>query len=248
MPDDLIETRNARGNEARKIDEWSVRLPGGKKAKFDVTMKYEHGLCVFILKSTHPDFQDISLMDSDLNALKAKLDIHVKSVISDKLSTNWMPSTLIEITHRTHNANRLNEDIRFSLSLRMRRVELLNEKPQGNFPSATVRDAFSQETLALRSHSDDFSALKPKSGSLRDPEVLSYLSHTASRDGEKEFGRLVVAGDGAREQIFLEAVERFATQLSDRLTQSRIDLQGFPGPADLIEIARQAAESGYPCP
>jgi hypothetical protein len=65
--EDLIRARNTRTGEARKIDEWSVQLPGGLRARFDVTMRYEHGMCLFGVRSDHPDFCDVHLVDSDVN-------------------------------------------------------------------------------------------------------------------------------------------------------------------------------------
>lgn len=242
MSEDVIQTRNTRTGDARKIDEWFVLLPGGKKAKFDVTMKYEHGLCVFGLKSDHPDFKDIALSDSDLNELKSQLDHHVKRVIADSLSEGWVPASVIEVTHSSFQSRRRYDDITFRLALKVRRVEHLDRPAEGNFPVATVRDDFRQEDLALRAHSDDFSAQKPKSGSLLDPEVTAWLAHPMSRDGESGFGRCVVQGDGDPEFAFLKALERFAENLSDRLSPGRVAVQGFPAPIDLVEMARRASE------
>lgn len=242
MSEDLIQTRNTRTGDARKIDEWSVLLPGGKRAKFDVTMKYEHGLCLFGLKSDHADFKDVNLADSDLNALKSKLDLHVKRVIADSLSEGWVPASVVEVIHSTHQSHRRFDDMTVRLTLKLRRVEQLDHPADGNFPVATVRDDFRQEDLALRAHSDDFSAQKPKSGSLVDPEVTAWLAHPMSRDGESGFGRCVVQGDGEAEFAFLRAIERFAENLSDRLSPGRVAVQGFPAPIDLVEMARRASE------
>lgn len=243
MSNDLIQTRNTRTGDARKIDEWFVVLPGGKKARFDVTMKYEHGLCLFGLKSDHPDFSDMKLADSDLNELKSLLDVHVKRVIEDRLSEGWVPASIVEISHKATEARRAYDDVTFRLTLRMRRVEHLDRKAPGNFPVVTVRDDYRQEDLALRAHADDFSAQRPKSGSLVDPEVQAWISHPLSRDGETGFGRCVVHGDGSAEEVFLRSLERFADHLADRLSPGRVEVQGFPAPVELIEMARLAVKA-----
>lgn len=242
MTDDLIETRNTRTGDARKIDEWSVRIPGGVKVKFDVAMKYEHGMCVFLLKSQHPDFKDIALMDADINELKVKLDAYVRMMIEDKLSDGWVPASVVEVIHKLHQPSRASDNLTLRMTIQVRQVEKLAKKHDGNFPVATIRDEYRQETVALRAHSDDFSDQRPKSGHLTNPEVKAWLAHPVSRDGEKGFGRAVIEGDGSKEQAFIKAIERFATGVSDRLTQGRIDTLGFPEPAELMDIVQRAID------
>lgn len=238
--EDLVRARNTRTGEARKIDEWSVPLPGGDRARFDVTMRYEHGLCVFSVRSDHPDFKWVRPHDSDLNRLRALLSEEARGVIDGRLSEDWDPATLLEISHKTSDRREGTIGTDFSLSVRLRPVERRDTPREGNMPVATIRDAHRQEKVVLRGHAEDFTPLRPRSGSLTDPEVKAWMSHPISRDPERGLGRIVRHGDGAAELALLGALDGFARQLSDRLSPDRIDREGVPDPSDLVELMREA--------
>ncbi len=238
--EDLVRARNTRTGEARKIDEWSVPLPGGDRARFDVTMRYEHGLCVFAVRSEHPDFRGVRPHDSDLNQLRALLAEEAREVIEGRLSEDWDPATLLEISHKTADRREGMIGTDFSLSLRLRPVERLGRPQEGNMPVATIRDAHRQEKVVLRGHAEDFTPLRPRSGSLTDPEVKAWMAHPISRDPERGLGRIVRQGDGAAERELLRALDAFATGLSGRLSPDRVAREGVPDPHELVELMRDA--------
>lgn len=241
--EELVRARNTRTGEARKIDEWSVSLPGGDRARFDVTMRYAHGVCVFSVKSDHPDFKGVRPQNSDLNKLRADLSQEAREVIEGRLSEDWEPATMLEISHGTAEREEGTIGTDFSLSLRLRPVEQLNRPQGGNMPLATIRDAYRQEKVVLRGHAEDFTPLKPRSGRLTDPEVRDWMAHPISRDPEKGLGRIVCQGDGAAERELLRALEGFATGLSDRISPDRIAREGVPGPDDLVDLMRDATRA-----
>lgn len=241
--EDLIRTRNTRTGEARKIDEWSVQLPGGQRARFDVTMRYEHGICLFGLLSDHPDFGDVHLVDSDMNSLRAALGAEVRRVIEGRLSEGWLPSAQLEVRHHLKDRSISAADLEFSLRLRLRAVDLLDAPPSGNFPTVTVRDPHRQERVTLRAHSEDFAALKPRSGKLTDPEVMAWLSSPVSRDEPSGLGRTVRPGSGAEERALLAALDRFASALSDRLAPDRVAREGIPDAQALVRMMDCAVQA-----
>lgn len=238
--EDLVRARNTRTGEARKIDEWSVPLPGGDKARFDVTMRYEHGLCIFAVRSEHPDFRGVRPHDSDLNRLRALLAEEARAVIEGRLSEDWDPATMLEISHKTAERREGTVGTDFSLSLRLRPVERRDTPQEGNMPVATIRDAHRQEKVVLRGHAEDFSPLKPRSGALTDPEVKAWMAHPVSRDPEKGLGRIVNHGDGSQERELLRVLDAFATGLSGRLSPDRVAREGVPDPYELVELMRGA--------
>lgn len=241
--EDLVRARNTRTGEARKIDEWSVPLPGGDKARFDVTMRYEHGVCVFAVRSEHPDFKWVRPHDSDLNRLRALLAEEARAVIGGRLSEDWDPATMLEISHKTAERREGTVGTDFSLSLRLRPVERLDKPHEGNMPVATIRDAHRQERVVLRGHAEDFTPLRPRSGSLTDPEVRAWMSHPISRDPETGLGRIVTTGDGAAERALLGALDAFARHLSDRLSPDRVDREGVPNPDELVALMWEATRA-----
>ena len=242
--DDLVRARNTRTGDARKIDEWSIPLPGGDKARFDVTMRYEHGLCIFGVRSDHPDFRGVSPSDSDLNRLRATLAEEARHVIDGRMSEDWDPATMLEISHKTSDRREGTIGTDFSLSLRLRPVERREVPQEGNMPMAIIRDAYRQEKVAIRGHGEDFAPLKPRSGSLTDPEVKAWMSHPISRDPERGLGRIVRHGDGAAEHALLRVLESFATGLSDRLSPDRVAREGIPDPYELVDLMREATGPG----
>jgi hypothetical protein len=242
--DDLVRARNTRTGDARKIDEWSVQLPGGDKARFDVTMRYVHGVCVFGVRSDHPDFQGVRPQDSDLNQLRVELAEEARHVIEGRLSEDWDPATMLEISHKTSERREGTIGTDFSLSLRLRPIERRDEPQEGNMPLAIIRDAYRQEKVAIRGHAEDFTVLKPKSGSLTDPEVKAWMSHPISRDPDRGMGRIVRGGDGTQERELLRVLDAFATGLSDRLSPDRVAREGIPAPYELVDLMRAAAEPG----
>lgn len=240
--EELIRARNTRTGDARKIDEWSVQLPSGDRARFDVTIRYEHGVCVFSVKSDHPDFKGVRPQDSDLNRLRAELSREAREVIEGRLSEDWDPATMLEISHKTSERKEGTIGTDFSLSLRLRPVERLDRPQEGNIPVETIRDAYRQEKVAIRGHSEDFTAFRPKSGSLTDPEVKAWMAHPISRDSERGMGRIVNQGDGFAERELLRALDAFATGLSGRLSPDRVAREGVPDPYELVELMREATK------
>lgn len=244
--EELIRARNTRTGDARKIDEWSVQLPGGDRARFDVTIRYEHGVCVFSVKSDHPDFKGVRPQDSDINRLRAELSREAREVIEGRLSEDWGPATMLEISHKTSERREGTIGTDFSLSLRLRPVERLDRPQDGNMPVATIRDAHRQEKVVLRGHGEDFAPLKPRSGSLTDPEVKAWMAHPISRDPDQGLGRIVNHGDGAAERELLRALDAFATGLSGRLSPDRVAREGVPDPYELVELMREATHAPDP--
>jgi len=238
--EELVRARNTRTGDARKIDEWAVHLPGGDKARFDVTIRYDHGVCVFSVRSDHPDFRGIRPQDSDLNRLRAELNEAAREVIEGRLSDDWGPATMLEISHKTSERREGTIGTDFSLSLRLRPVERRDAPQEGNMPLAIIRDAYRQERVAIRGHGEDFTPLKPRSGSLTDPEVKAWMAHSISRDPEKGLGRIVNHGDGNAERDLMRTLDAFAHMLSDRLSPDRIAREGVPDPYELIDIMRGA--------
>lgn len=243
--EELIRARNTRTGDARKIDEWSVPLPGGDRARFDVQIRYEHGVCVFSVRSDHPDFKGVRPQNSDLNLLRAELAREARDVIDGRLSEGWDPATLLEISHKTDERKEGTVGTDFTLSLRLRPVERLGQPSSGNMPIARIRDAYRQEKVVLRGHAEDFTPLKPRSGALTDPEVKDWMAHPIARDPEKGLGRIVTHGDGAAERELLRALDAFATGLSDRLSPDRVAREGIPDPYELVELMQGAT---HPAP
>lgn len=238
--EDLVRTRNTRTGDARKIDEWSIPLPGGLKAKFDVFMRYEHGMCVFSVESNHPDFLGVRPFDTDLNRLRHSLGLEAKTVIEGRLSEDWTEAAVLEVQHRLRSWREGARDLDFELKLRFRAMEVHDIQQTANIPVATVRDAHRLERLVIRSHREDFRGMRPKSGGLTDPEVLAWLSSPASRDSETGLGRTVRRGDGEAELRLLKTLQAFSTRLSDRLSPDRVDIEGFPDPEVLVDLMREA--------
>jgi hypothetical protein len=241
--EELVRARNTRTGEARKIDEWSVPLPGGDKARFDVTMRYEHGLCIFAVRSEHPDFKGVRPHDSDLNRLRALLAKEAREVIEGRLSEDWDPATLLEISHKTSDRREGAIGTDFSLSVRLRPVERRDIPQEGNMPVATIRDTHRQERVVLRGHAEDFTPLRPRSGSLTDPEVKAWMGHPISRDPERGLGRIVRHGDGTQERELLRVLDAFATGLSGRLSPDRVAREGVPDPYELVDLMREATRA-----
>lgn len=239
--EELVRARNTRTGDARKIDEWAVHLPGGDRARFDVTIRYVHGVCVFSVKSDHPDFKGVRPQNSDLNLLRAELTHEAREVIKGRLSEDWDPATMLEISHKTSERREGTIGTDFSLSLRLRPVERLGRSQEGNMPLATIRDAYRQEKVAIRGHGEDFAPLKPRSGSLTDPEVKAWMAHPISRDPDQGLGRIVPHGDGSAEQALLRVLDSFATGLSDRLSPDRVAREGIPDPYELVDLMRDAS-------
>lgn len=242
MPDEeLVRARNTRTGDTRKIDEWSVHLPGGDRARFDVTIRYEHGLSMFSVRSDHPDFKGVRPQDSDLNRLRAELTEEARQVIEGRLSEDWDPATMLEISHKTSERREGTIATDFSLSLRLRPVEARDTPNTGNLPLATIRDAYRQEKVAVRGHGEDFTPFRPRTGNLTDPEVKAWLAHPVSRDPETGLGRIVTPGDGRAEHALLRALDAFATGLSNRLSPDRVAREGIPAPSELVALMRDAA-------
>lgn len=240
---ELVRARNTRTGDARKIDEWSVHLPGGDRARFDVLIRYEHGVCLFSVRSDHPDFRGVRPQNGDLNLLRAELAEEAREVIEGRLSEGWDPATMLEVSHKTSERKEGTVGTDFTLSLRLRPVERLGQPSSGNMPIARIRDAYRQEKVVLRGHGEDFGPLKPRSGALTDPEVKAWMAHPISRDPERGLGRIVNRGDGARERELLRVLDAFATGLSDRLSPDRVAREGVPDPYELVGLMREAARA-----
>lgn len=238
--EDLVRTRNTRTGDARKIDEWTVPLPGGEKARFDVAMRYDHGICTFSVRSDHPEFRNVHPHDADLNRLREKLAMEARSVIADKMGEGWTPASMLEISHQDREHPKRSGNRRFSLNLTVRRVERRKEMEPGNLPVLTVRTPWQREKVVIRAHSEDFSAMEPSSGRLTDPEVRDWLSHPISRDARAGMGRVVTEGDGSAEARLIDALEAFSRELSDRLAPGRVAIEGIPAPKDLVALMQAA--------
>jgi hypothetical protein len=148
---------------------------------------------------------------------------------------------MLEISHKTSDRREGTIGTDFSLLLRLRPVERRDAPQEGNMPLAIIRDAYRQEKVAIRGHGEDFTPLKPRSGSLTDPEVKAWMAHPISRDPERGLGRIVRHGDGASEQALLRALDAFATGLSDRLSPDRVAREGIPDAYELVDLVRYAS-------
>jgi hypothetical protein len=203
-------------------------------------MKYQDGLCFFGLETDHPSFDVTGFIDEDINALRGKLNAYAKSVIEDTLSENWDKATHLEIRHGIRSSV---TGTYFQLSINLRPVELLREEnAQGNIQVATIRDEHRQSDQVIRSHKDDFSSLKPKQGSLQDPDVKSWLSNPASRDEERGLGRIVTVGTGTEEADLIKTLEAFSSNLSDRLSPQKTSDLGIPELEELIGLMTSAVQ------
>ncbi|MCE6958489.1 hypothetical protein LAZ40_05425 [Cereibacter sphaeroides] len=236
---DGIRTRNTRTGDPRKIDEWSVKLPGGKKAAFDVSMIYEDGTAVFSVRSEHPDFKNCRFVNPDLNALREELDIHVREVIRRTISADWEPARKVEVSHRTRGRE---GEMWFDLELRIHDIEWMPGERVGNRGETVIRNEHRQEVVVQRAQTDDFSDMIPKSGSLTDPETMAIMRSPLWREPDAPMTRLVLPGRGAEATDMLAALERFGALLAARTAPAAVSLSGFPTPADLVELMREAAE------
>lgn len=234
----VVKIRNRKGGGGRKIDEWTVALPGGKKASFDVLLEYQDGVAVNVVQGSAPHFQDCRLFDSDLNRLIEKLEAHVEQVIASEISIGWSPAHVVETRVRNQCAGP--EGRRFSLSINLQTVEHRPEDRVGNLGETVVRSKHSQKIVVQRGHEDDFAGLEPKSGSLLDPEVAAWMSSPLWNEPGDDASRVVVPQAAETTLTLVDALEDFGMRLARRLSFSEVSRNGMPAPEDLIDIMRAA--------
>ena len=240
MDDGDVEMQNTRTGKARKIDDWSMLLPGGRRAKFAVLMKYKDGRAYFMVESDHPIYGEISIMDDDLNALRGRLSERMNALIEKERSEGWAPATQVELRHSLSDNDHMG--IWFNLSVKLNEVEIIPDEARGNHGEITVRAKYTQKTVLEREHDTDFGALCP-SGSLQDPEVKAWMNSPLRNEESRGLARTIVR-EGQGDALELARVlEAFSEILGRRVGPMRAGIEGLPASEDLIDMMRAAVEN-----
>lgn len=239
MDDGDVEMQNTRTGKARKIDDWSMRLPGGQRAKFAVLMKYKEGRAYFMVESDHPIYGEISIIDDDLNVLRERLSAQMSELIEKERSEAWSPATQVELRHSLGDKDHMG--IWFNLSLKLNEVEVIPDEPRGNYGEITVRAKYTQKTVLEREHDADFGALRPLGG-LQDPEVKAWLNSPLRHEESRGLARTVVREGQGDPLALARTLEAFSEILGQRVGPMRTGIEGFPPSEDLIDMMRMAVE------
>lgn len=238
MTQQRIRTRNTRTGDPRKIDEWSVKLPGGKSAKFDVLLQYGDVGAMFTARSSHPDFAQLRPQASDLNMLIDDLEVLTDQVIERSISADWAEGRKLEV--RKHLRNRSTGDVSFSLSVNLLDVEFMPGARVGNRGETSIRTEHRQEVVVQRALTDDFSDIRPASGNLMDPEVRAYLNSPLCGEENEEVTRSILPGREADAVALMEALDRFGGLIAARLAPHALSTDGMPVLSDLCDLMREA--------
>ncbi|MFG6080324.1 hypothetical protein ACEUZ9_000874 [Paracoccus litorisediminis] len=239
---DLIRTRATRMDDARKIDEWTVKLPGGESAKFEVGLKYVDGTGFFSVKSEHPNFKDLRLVSDNFAALKEDVEIAAQAVIDNELSIDWDEARKIELRHQAREARA--GECRFSLSINLDDVEYMPGAHIGNRGETRIRTQFRQSEIVQRGHDDDFSDIRPRSGLLTDPEVRAYMRSPLRGEDNEKVTRTILPGRGDEAPEMIATLDGFAALLAARLAPDQVGRNGLPSKDELVSLMRQAADAG----
>jgi len=240
MSVDKVEVRNARGGNARKVDEWTVLVPGGKRVKFQISLIYEDGIGRFRVSCEDPFFETIRISGDNINDLRERLNLEIEALIARDRSENWADARMIEISHQIKNSDHLG--IQFSLSMKLKDVEIIPGEQIGNLGQTTVREQYTQNTVLQREHRTDFSDMRPDSGSLQDPEVIAWFKSSLRYDQAHSLARSLLRKDEGDPISIMRALDLFGDIFAERMGPSRLAVEGMPANEDLIDMMREAVE------
>lgn len=238
----LIQTRNTRTGDPRKIDEWTVRLPGGDKAIFDIMLRYDGDESCFSIATKHPDFKDLKAVSPEMVGLRRILELEVREVISGRLAEGWTPARVIEVRHKRYERP---GNAALSLAIDLKDCEYRPDEPVGNRGETRIRTEHRQETVVQRAHEDDFSDIEPKSGLMTDPEVIAYFNSPLRNEVDARVSR-IISEEQEKATLLLDALERFSTLLADRLSPTSVSMGGFPEMREMIVMMESACSDPAP--
>ena len=241
MSKQIVRTRNTRTGDARKIDEWSVKLPGGDTAKFDVLMAYEEGEVTFSVRSENPHFRNCRLSHPDLNTLREELEIQAAEIIRRQVSEGWEPARKLEVRHEAREWRE--GELRFSLAIHLDDVEWMPGERAGNRGETVIRNEHQQSVIVQRAHEDDFSDTRPPKGCMTSPEGRLYLSSPLRGEADDKKTRIVLAGRDTAPLELIDALNRFSALLAERLGPRTVSMEGFPAPSELALLMQVAVGS-----
>lgn len=233
-----LRTPNTRTGDPKKVTEWSVTLPGGQKAVFDICLRFTEDGGVFSATSKTPEFRKTEIFDADINMLRDKLQDHVRDVISTDLADGWAPAHVVET--RVGDKHNLRGREGADISLTVRPVEIRPSEPVGNRGETRTRQDWRQEIVIQRGHEDDFSGIRPKSGNLTDPDVQDYLRSPFRDEIDRRVSRIVVPGKGNDVAALVAALERFGVLLAERMSWQATSRDGLLRPEDLPAMMAEA--------
>lgn len=239
MSEEQVEVRNTRSGNARKIDEWTVLVPGGRRVKFGVHLKYTDGQGRFFVSSDDETYKQIRAASEDINELRAMVEEAVSEFVERDRSENWRPATQVELSHKLKDHD--HQGFEFSLRLRLKDVEIIPGEPRGNYGEVTTRSKYAQEIVLEREHTLDLRSLRP-TGSLQDPEVKAWLRSPLRGEQSDGLARSLIEKSQADPMKLACTLEAFSALLGERVGPMRTGIEGWPEPEELIEMMREAVE------
>lgn len=228
-----------RGGDPKKIQEWTAGLPGSDRAVvFDIELVYDAGgAAIFQATSAHPAFTGFRVVDADLNLLRDKLQAGIDHVAATSLSDGWAPAILSEVRVKDWGGN---DSLRLGIDLVLETVEVREDVPVGNRGETEIRTASRRRVVVQRSITDDFSALRPKSGSLLDPEVRAFMASPFTDETVEAVSRVVLPGEGLGTRATARALQAFGSLLAQRMSWQSTSLHGEIRPEELTSLMSEA--------
>ena len=231
-----------RTGAARKITDWSLRMPDGKDAKFEIQLDHQDDVMIFIASSDHPWFKDSRLFDSDLNVLKEKISAEAAVRIGKDREGTWEPACLIRMqTIRRQDQDYPRGSLEFNLNFES--VEFMPGEVRGNRGQTTIRNGWRQEVIIQRGLEDRFGSLfdELRGMSILDPEARAIMADPVRSENDKPMTRIVSPGDGGATKALVDVLERFFAALEGRMSPARLALEGPARPEELVELMRACA-------
>lgn len=224
-----------RTSDGRKIDSWTIDIPGCKACEFDLRMHVTRERTWFEATTTDPSLQHVSgTTSSDINDLRSRLDRAIQDYAEQLLGETWQPNFLIEAgvarsERRIDSSWGPVQSLEIKLGVTPLRAAAI--EVGRNSGSRKVLRGTSIIEIIERGRLDEF----PKGEGIS--EQARYANERTT-----PVGRSLIPDSGAsREAIaaLQAALAAFGEVLADRLSPERVR-EGIPGPDDLAGMMEEA--------
>lgn len=228
-----------RTEAGKKIDTWKFKLPDDTQLKVDIALHTRIEAMRFTAGSAHPVFRDLYEHGTDLEKLRDSVQAWVRARIEEHFGADWGHGRLVECeyTHRIIPEDRARDaESEVKLTLSVKPVRFDATRPVGNRGETMVIRKDTPHTILQRSHTDTF---ERKGGDMSSENMRLY------RESGATVSRAIIPETSdldAKLNALQELMVRFGAGLADRMSPSRINLEGVPDGADLVAIMRDAAD------
>lgn len=225
----------SRTSDGRKIDTWSVRIPGFPSCEFDVKLHVTREQTWFEAVTTHQGLRHLSGMrETDLNKLRSSLDRALREYAEELLGEDWRPSLVVEAgaqRMKRHVTNSAQASRGVEIFFSVEDIRAASKQPDRNLPLRKVLRGETVMNVLERGRLDDF----PKGEGLGEQARWS-------NERLRPVGRSLLPDTGDTRNHLDEiaaALLAFGEVLADRISPGGIQA-GLPCAADLPEMMCEA--------